>query len=90
MLNAINIEIWGFEPTGEIEPVIPEIIISDGISDLLDNCDVVVVTTNHVSFRKIPDLIESKHTKSPLVLIDMWRIIDSSRLPKNVVYRSWG
>lgn len=90
VLNAMNIEIWGFEPTGEIEPAIPEIIISDSISDLLDYCDVVVVTTNHVSFQKIPDLIESKRAKSPLVLIDMWRIIDSSRLPENVVYRSWG
>jgi len=90
MLSSKNFEIWGFEPAGEIQPAIPDVIIYNDIIQVINECDVVIVATNHTSFKKIPDLIKDKSIKSQLVLIDMWRIIDSSKLPKNVVYKSWG
>lgn len=90
MLSSKNFEIWGFEPAGDIQPAIPEVVIYNDIRQVINECDVVIVATNHTSFKKIPDLIKDKRRKSQLVLIDMWRIIDSSELPENVVYRSWG
>jgi len=90
VLGSRNLEIWGFEPAGEIQPAIPEVIICTDIMHVINQCDVVIVATNHKSFKKIPDLIVNISRKSQLLLIDMWRMIDSSKLPKDVVYRSWG
>jgi len=89
-LKPMNLDILGFEPAGEIEPLIPNLKIAKDLTQVLEECNVVIVATNHDSFKQIPELIKGLQGKAALTLVDMWSLVDSSVLPDNVEYKSWG
>ena len=86
----MNLDILGFEPAGEIEPLIPNLRIANNLTQVLEECNVVIVSTNHSSFKEIPKLIKSLQVKAAFTLVDMWSLVDSSTLPAHVEYKSWG
>jgi UDP-glucose 6-dehydrogenase len=59
----------------------------DAADDCLANADVVVVTTRDAKFK---DAVERYAANRPLTVVDCWRSIDSSRLPKQVRYVAVG
>jgi UDPglucose 6-dehydrogenase len=59
----------------------------DAAEDCLANADIIVVTTRDAKFK---DAVERYTANRPLTVVDCWRSIDSSRLPKQVRYVAVG
>jgi UDP-glucose 6-dehydrogenase len=55
----------------------------DAAEDCIANSDIVVVTTRDAKFK---DAVERYAANRPLTVVDCWRSIDPSRLPKQVRY----
>lgn len=56
------------------------------LKDCIVKSDILVITTTWLEFQKI----NKSFLKEPKVLIDPWRIINTSNLPKNVTYLPLG
>ena len=59
----------------------------DAAEDCLAVADIVVVTTREPKFKAA---VEGYSAKRPLTVVDCWRNIDPSKLPKQVRYVTVG
>lgn len=79
----------GHEPAGIVKGFEDEVRQLSSVSEVLANCEVIVILTNSDSFQPLNEML-SILGKQDLLVIDFWNIVSREAMSEEQVLCSWG
>lgn len=80
----------GFEPAGAVDLSTSGILVEHELENVLKVCEVLIISTNHPSFRVLHEKLAQSNSRKPILVVDMWGVVDDTELPNWVNYKRWG